>query len=64
MEVEDNSNCSWCARNGSQDPRERNGKTGNQWENRNHPDHSIIKISSDTERSPEDLDNLLSLRLQ
>ena len=37
--------CSWCPWNNLQRPGKETKETGKQWKNRNHPEHSIGKIS-------------------
>ena len=49
-----NSNCSWCAQNGPQEPGERTGGTENQWENRNKPDLRTAETGLNTEKSHGD----------
>ena len=39
-----NTNCSWCAWNGPQEPGEWTGGNENQWENRNHWDYNVVEI--------------------
>ena len=46
---------SWCARNSLQEFGKWTGGTGNQSENRNHPNYSIADISLNTEKSPGDM---------
>ena len=57
VEHEDQGNihCSWCPWNGHQEPREVIEGTGNQWQNRNHPDYGIAEIGWNNEKSSEDL---------
>ena len=46
-------NCNWCVWNGHQRLGKKTGGTGNQRKNRDHLDHSSIKINSNTEKNPE-----------
>ena len=56
-----NTNCNWCSRYSHERVGIGTGGLGNKRTNRDNPNHNIVKIDQNTERSPG---NLLSLKLQ
>ena len=60
-EGNDDTNCRWCSWNDTKRLGEGTGGNGNQWNNRDHPEYSIVEISQNTQKSHGDL---LLLRLQ
>ena len=46
---------SWCGWNNSQRLGKGTRRTGNQRKSKDHPDYSIVEISQNTQKSPEDL---------
>ena len=57
-ESQGNTCYSWCTRNGHQEPGKGNGRTGYQWENRNHPDCNMFEIGKNTEDGTGELGRL------
>ena len=50
--------CNWCTWNNPQRIDKGTGRLGNKRISGDHPDYSIIKISQNREKSPEDLGRL------
>ena len=57
-------NCIQCARYSHQKIGKVTGGTGNNNMSRDHPKYSIINIGQITQKSPEDMRDLLRLKLQ
>ena len=57
-EGDGNNNCSWCIWIDHQELGKETGRIGDQRKNQDHPEHSIFKISWNTEKSPRDLRRL------
>ena len=54
-EGEGDTSCGWCSLDNPQMIDKRTGRIGNKKTSRDHPNHSVIKIGQNTEKSPVDL---------
>ena len=59
---DDYTNCNWFSWYSYQRIGTRTGELGNERTSRDHPNYSIVEIGQNTEKSPEDLRRLLSLK--